>query len=338
MEKRNTVSVVIPIYNEEKYIDKLLLSLAQQDYPKALMEILLVDGMSTDNTRVLIEEHEAYNYMNIKILDNEKRIIPSGVNVGIRAAKGDYIVRLDAHSEYPTDYISKCIETLNNTEADNVGGIVIATNEGFIGEVNAIVQSSKFGVGNSKFRFEDAKADYAETVPFGAFRRETFEKFGLFDEELERNEDNEFNYRIRKNGGKVYLNPEIKVIYHNRDTISGFLKMAFSNGKWNIITLFKSPGAMSIRHFIPFTFVMSLIMFPFLIKLPSIYGKLMKKLFIAEITLYMALNIVFSLKDSLKKGKKYFLPLIGMYPSFHIAYGLGSVFGLIKMLFRRKEN
>lgn len=258
-KKVGTVSIIIPVYNEEKYINGLIESLKKQDYDKEKFEVIFIDGNSKDKTidiikeKVNLEENDKY-----KILVNPDKITPKSVNIGIKEAKNEIIIRLDAHSEYPSNYISKCVYYLNNTDADNVGCLCHPEGKTRIGKAIANVVSSKFGVGNSSFRTEN-ESGYVDTVPFGTFRRELFEKIGYFNEELPRSEDNEFNYRIRKNQGKVYLFNDIEVIYYPRDTILKLMKMGFQNGKWATYTGYIIPGSMGIRHFIPLVFVIGLI-------------------------------------------------------------------------------
>ena len=323
---RIMTSVVIPLRNEEAYIEQCLQSLLRQDYPADQLEVLLVDGMSTDRTCAIIEDYSArYPYM--VLLNNPHKTVPFAMNIGIRAARGRYIVRLDAHSAYADNYITKCIEFLEKTGADNVGGVAETRGEGFWGSAIALMLSSRFGVGNSAFRI-GAEDGYVDTVPFGAFRREVFEKYGYYDERLTRNQDNEMNYRIRKNGGKIYLTNEIKLTYFSRSTIRGIAKMAFQNGKWNVITSFLCPGTMGVRHFVPFAFVLSLLLWP-LAGLLFNSGFFLKCLAL-ELALYLCLNIGFSLAIALKNSFKYFLALLLLFPLFHICYGWGSLAGLLK--------
>lgn len=257
------VSIVMPVYNEEKYIVNCIDSLLQQDYSQNLMEWIFVDGMSSDNTKQLIQQYiEKYPTL-IKVYDNPNKTVPYAMNIGIGNAKGKYIIRLDAHADYSKNYISKCVYYLNTTNADNVGGIAETKSRGIVGNAIAKMLSSKFGVGNSQFR-TNGESGYVDTVPFGAFRREVFEKYGGYDERLTRNQDNEMNYRIRKNGGKIYLANDIHLSYYCRDSIKGIIDMAQKNGMWNVITMKLCPGSMGIRHFIPLAFLLSLILLPIL--------------------------------------------------------------------------
>lgn len=325
------ISVVMPLYNEEKYIFGCIESLLQQDYPLENMEWLFVDGMSTDKTKSILLKYE-HDYPGlIKVFDNPYKTVPYAMNIGIKNSKGKYIVRLDAHAEYSQDYIRKCVYYLDTTQADNVGGIAETKSKGFVGEAIALMLSSKFGVGNSQFR-TNGHSGYVDTVPFGAFRREVFDRWGGYDERLTRNQDNEMNYRIRKNGGKIYLSDEIKFSYYCRDSIKGIADMAVKNGMWNIITMRLCPGSMGIRHFIPLIFLLSLILLPIL----SFINIRFLSVFVCELILYVVLDIYFALKTS--KKVKYILMVAVLFPIFHITYGFGSITGIVKLLKKEFKN
>lgn len=322
------ISVVMPVYNEEKYIENCIDSLLLQDYPQECMEWIFVDGMSSDRTRELIGAYiEKYPKL-IKLLSNPNKTVPYAMNIGIKEAKGKYIVRLDAHADYNKDYISKCVYYLDTTDADNVGGVAETKSKGFVGNAIAKMLSSRFGVGNSEFR-TNGESGYVDTVPFGAFRREVFEKWGGYDERLTRNQDNEMNYRIRKNGGKIYLSSDIKLSYYCRDSIKGISDMAVKNGMWNVITMKLCPGSMGVRHFIPLAFLLSLIILP----IAGIIYHPIWWLFALEMALYFTLDFLFSAKQA--SGIKEFFLLVLLFPIFHITYGAGSLKGILK-LFSKK--
>ena len=324
------ISIVMPVYNEEKYIDNCVQSLLRQDYPMDNMEWIFVDGMSTDKTKEILLSYQNQYPNLIKIFDNPHKIVPYAMNIGIKNSKGKFIIRLDAHAEYASDYFSKCVYYLETTDADNVGGTLETKAKSKTGENIAKVLSSKFGVGNSQFRVNGVSG-YVDTVPFGAFRREVFEKYGGYDERLVRNEDNEMNYRIRKNGGKVYLAEDINLSYYCRDTVSGLASMAKANGKWNIITTKLCPGAMSIRHFVPLMFVVSILL---LAGLGFVWWPIWALLGL-ELLLYTVLNIGFSVKLAESFGD--FWIFLILFPIFHISYSIGSILGLI-MLFSKKYH
>lgn len=323
MEKLERVSLIAPVYNEEKYIEGFIDSILKQDYNYKLIELIFIDGNSTDKTKELIVNKMKTARISYKILTNTKRITPISLNIGIKKAKGNIIIRLDAHSQYPENYVSKCVYYLNTTGADNVGCLIETVSEGYIGQAISNVLSSKFGVGNSKFR-TNAKSGYVDTVPFGTFRRDLFNKIGFFDERLRRNQDSEFNNRIIKNGGKIYLFDDIKIIYHPRDTIKKLISMAVLNGKWNLYTNYIVPGSMKLRHFIPFVFVLSII---FGIALFFTDFIIIKILFIIELILYFLLDMIFSLKDIKKHGILVSILMFIIYPIFHIMYGVGTFLG-----------
>ncbi len=337
-KKTPKVSVIMPVYNESKYIGKCIDSLLQQDYPIEDMEWVFIDGASKDNTKEIIGQYiEKYPDL-IRVYDNYDMTVPYAMNIGIQNTTGKYIVRLDAHAEYENDYISQCVHFLDTTDADNVGGTIETKAHTKMGSRIAKMLSSRFGVGNASFRVNGDEG-YVDTVPFGAFRREVFENWGLYDERLTRNQDNEMNWRIRKNGGKIYMSHKIRCTYYCRDTIGGIAKQGFLNGKWNVITMRVCPGSMGIRHFIPFAFLASLIIMPILCALWTPFAFL----FAAEMTLYTLLDILFSIKlaVSLQDDNKLIalLSLLILFPIFHICYGFGSLMGLFTLCtkkFRRE--
>ncbi|MBR2927397.1 MAG: glycosyltransferase family 2 protein [Clostridia bacterium] len=316
------VSVIVPLYNEEKYIQNCIESLALQTYPASNMEWIFVDGNSTDQTREIIESYIAQERYPMVLLHNEKRKTPYALNMAIERARGKYIIRLDAHSYFYPDYIERCVYYLDNTDADNVGGLAETEAEGFVGQAIAKMLSTKFGVGGSDFRVGEGNR-YVDTVPFGAFRREVFARVGLFNTKLLRSEDNDMNSRIRQSGGKVWLAEDIRFKYYCRNTVKDILKMGLQNGNALFHTLRENPKAMSIRHFIPFLFVVSLLVMPGLSFLfPPVFGTL----FAIELGLYLVLDLYFSFAN---KTPRYGLITVWLYPLFHIVYGTGSALGML---------
>ncbi len=326
-EKLESVSIVIPVYNEEKYIIEFLNSILRQDYVSEKIEIIFVDGNSSDRTVELINKKMVGSVFKYKILSNIDRVTPKSVNIGIKEAKNDIIIRLDAHSEYPINYISKCVYYLNNMDADNVGCISKASGKTKVGKAIANVVSSKFGVGNSSFRIE-SESRYVDTVPFGTFRKKLFSKIGYFNEELIRSEDNEFNYRIRKNGGKIYLFNDICTTYYPRDTIAKLMKMGFQNGKWATYTGYIIPGSMGIRHFIPLIFVVGLLLGTIITVL---HLKILTIAFVSVLIVYTIIDFIFSVRNVKKDGVSQCISFF-IYPLFHVSYGFGSILGTVKVL------
>lgn len=319
------VSVIIPVYNEERYIENCIQSLLEQDYPQNKMEFLFLDGRSTDKTVQIIDTFlEQYSSL-IRIIENPNRTQSYAMNIGIMEAKGKYILRLDAHADYDKHYISECVRLLETGLYQNVGGVADTKARSKFGEVVALMMSSRFGVGNSQFRTSDMEGP-VDTVPFGAFSKDYLVSLGGFDERLNRNEDNEINYRIRKNGGVVYLSPKIRFTYYCRDTLKGILSMAFQNGKWTLIASRLCPGSMSLRHLIPLLFVLSIIA---LIVLGHFFA-VSYLLLMLELALFFSLAFLFSIKT--KADFKMILQLLLLFPAFHISYGCGSIFGIITVI------
>lgn len=314
-------SIIVPLFNEERYVSHLIDSLIKQTYPLENMEWIFVDGNSNDGTVPIIEQYLEEAKYPIVLLHNYKRKTPYSLNMAIEIAKGRYIIRLDAHAYFYPNYIEKCVYYLDTTDADNVGGIAETEAEGFTGQAIAKMLSTKFGVGGSDFRVGNGN-HFVDTVPFGAFRREVFDRVGLFNPKLLRSEDNDMNSRIRQSGGKIWLAEDIRFKYYCRDTAKGVLKMGLQNGNALFFTLKENPKAMSIRHFIPFLFLISLVVLPiFSIMLSNI-----SYILLLETLLYFLLDIYYSFFN----GKpRYGLITVWLYPAFHIIYGLGSLLGLL---------
>ena len=323
------VSIIIPCRNEEKYIGKCLDSLIYNDYPKNMIEIFVIDGMSEDNTRGIIERYiKKYPY--IKLINNSKRIVPTALNIGIKEARGDIIIRIDSHNTYPSNYIEKLVLWIRKSKADNIGGIWITKPgaETVIARAISLVLSHPFGVGNGLFRIGIKEPKYVDTVPFGAYKREVFNKIGLFNEKLIRNQDLEFNLRLKKVGGKILLVPDIVSYYYARSTLRALAKNNFSNGFWVIYSTKFAKIPFSVRHLIPFFFVLSICGSLIL----SFIYRFFIYMFVLVFVTYLISNILFSLKTSFKKGFKYFIPLMLSFATLHFSYGFGSIVGLIKLL------
>lgn len=334
MNQQLFISVICPVFNESKYIDLFIGSILHQDYDLAKIEVILVDGMSTDNTRSRVNQYcEKYSFL--KLLENREQIVPYAMNIGIRESIGEYIIRLDAHSVYPSNYISKLIEYAQYTNSDNIGGICKTDVKNKNPKSLAIVEvlGNKFGVGNSSFRIGANKITEVDTVPFGCFKRNVFDRFGYYDERLARNQDIELNKRILRGGGKIYLIPEIECTYFARETFKGLMENNFQNGYWNILTVYytKTMNSLSLRHFIPLLFTLSLIVPPLsaLVYYPLIF------ISFATFVLYSFLIFVISFHLSRKK-KLSILYLLLSFFLLHFSYGAGSLVALLKLPFLKK--
>ena len=324
------LSVICPIYNEEKHIAACLDSILRQDFPKEDLEVLLVDGMSTDRTREIVQQYTA-QYPFIFLLDNPKRIVPTGLNIGIRVAQGEVIIRLDAHAIYPDNYFSVLVDKLYALNADNVGGLcrTLPAKDTPVCEAIAAALSSPFGMGDSHFRIGTNKEMQVDTVPFGCFRREVFDKIGYFDEDLVRNQDDEFNGRIIKYGGHIYIIPSVVIDYYGRDSIGKVSKMFYQYGLFKPLVNKKLGNPASVRQFFPFFFVLGLII-GFML---SLVYKLFFFLYIAVLTFYLFLAAYFSIRQV--KGLKRIVLLMVTFLVIHVSYGWGYLRGLIKLFLKK---
>lgn len=325
------VSVICPTYNEERYIENCIGSILAQDYPKDNLEIIFADGMSSDNTCTIIGRYAATHPF-IRLIKNPKRIVPPALNAAIREAHGDIIIRIDAHAYFPSNYISSLVDALNEYDADNVGAVCRTEILHINAKTKAIkeVLSHPLGVGNSAFRTGISKAREVDTVPFGCWKREVFDKYGLFDERLTRNQDIEFNKRIIRNGGRIMIVPTTYSIYYARETFGKLAKNNFGNGKWNILTVWytKQFSSLSIRHFIPLIFLLSLILpvLCALLWLPVI------AVAVASLLCYLAVIMTISTRLACKKRIN-MLYLIASFFIVHLSYGWGSLSGILTLPF-----
>lgn len=324
------VSAIIPCYNEENFIGKCLDSIIANGYPKDRLEILVVDGMSEDRTNEIVEGY-ARRYPFIKILENSKRNFTTGVNRGIKNASGDIIMIMGAHATYEKNYVSNCVKFLRKYNADNVGGILIHkpfknTN---IAKAIALTLSHPFGSGNSPFRIGSKEPKWVDTVFGGCYRKEVFEKIGLFNEDLARSADMDFNARLRRAGGKILLVPEVVTYYYPRSDLKGFLAHNFDDGFWAIYPLKFVSQPFSWRHWIPLVFILSLIASTVL----SVIFQEFRWLLFSIIGAYAILNLGATMHVSIRERHfSYLFVLPIAFASRHFVYGLGSVFGLLVVL------
>ncbi|HYZ85186.1 MAG TPA: glycosyltransferase family 2 protein, partial [Bryobacteraceae bacterium] len=221
-DSRPEISIVMACRNEAKHIRPLLDSLLAQELEGRSFEILIADGMSTDGTDNVIQEYEAKE-PRIRLIQNHGKIVSTGLNAAIRASRGRYILRMDAHTVYAPDYTVRCIEALERTGADNAGGSARTRVKGVKAEAIAAAYHSRFSTGGAAFHQPDYEG-WADTVPYGCWRRELFDQIGLFDEELVRNQDDEFNLRTIRAGGKIWQDPKILSWYSPRSTVSSLFR------------------------------------------------------------------------------------------------------------------
>ncbi len=319
------VSILIPVRNEFAYIGRCLEAVILQDYPAQSIEILIADGLSSDGTLELMKQwHKAYP--SIKVYDNPGKIVPTGMNILIPKTKGEVIIRVDGHCVIAPDYVSNCVHHLQKDGVDGVGGPMRSIGEDLVSEVTALAMSSKFGVGNSSFRTESGVTKLADTVPFPAYTRDIIEKVGLYDEELVRNQDDEYNYRIRESGGKILLAEDVKSKYYSRGSLKKLWKQYFQYGFWKVRVLQKHPRQMSLRQFVPLAFVLALIL-TLLMSLTTPWGC---KAFLALLAAYLLANLSASILTASGHGLKKLLLLPFAFSVIHLSYGMGFLVGLFK--------
>ena len=332
------ISVICPMYNEENYVCILVDDLARQDYPRDKMEILLVDGGSTDKT-LEIATKSIVGLPFIRITHNPWKYVSHALNCGIVEAKGEIIIRIDAHSSYPSYYFSTLVESLNKFNADNVGGTWTTRTLSDTPRSRAIIKilSSPFGVGNSFFRTGIKEPIEADTVPFGCYRKEMLVKIGGYNEKLNRNQDIELNKRLKSIGGKIILIPMDDLYYYARETFRGIAKNNYQNGLWNLLTVYitKNFRSLSIRHFIPLIFVLSII-------LPLI-GSLFICPYISILSLFsLLLYSIFVIRTSyrIKDDKTKVSDIALGFFVLHFSYGMGSLVGLALFykFFKKSES
>jgi succinoglycan biosynthesis protein ExoA len=320
------VSIIIPCYNEKVHIQSLLDAIHAQTYPLSDMEVVIADGFSNDGTRMIISDWSRANQdLKIKIVDNEKLIIPSALNQAIENASGEFIIRLDAHSHPYPDYVARTISALQGGMADNVGGIweIKPGADTWIAKSIAIAAAHPLGVGDALYRHAK-KASFVETVPFGGFRRELWERIGKFDESLLTNEDYEFNARILSSGGRIWLDPEIRSVYYSRSTIGDLIKQYWRYGFWKYQMLRRFPGTIRWRQALPPLFVFSLLIDLLLSWIPVFLAFLILELLLYSITL-----LIIGMMEAFKS--RVLLHIFGIplsIASMHISWGSGFLWSM----------
>jgi len=312
-KKLPLVSIIVPCRNEKKYVKSCLDSFLNQDYPKNKIEVLVIDGMSEDDTKEIVGEcFKKYPF--IKFFDNPKKYTSFAFNIGIKESKGDFIVIGGAHSIYDKDYISKCVKYSLKYDADNVGGVIRtkAISDSLVAKAIAFCLSSFFGVGDSYFRTGSEKPRWVDTVFGGCYKRKVFERIGFFNEKLIRSSDMEFNLRLKRAGGKILLVPDIISYYYPKDNLKDFFLHNIRDGIWAILPLKFTKIPLKLRHYIPLIFILTLPI---------------------SIWLYIPVSLYFSLKIAFQqKNWRYFFIMPIVFAVRHIGYGVGSVWGFVKLL------
>jgi glycosyltransferase involved in cell wall biosynthesis len=327
------VSVIVPCYNEQSTIRLLLEALHEQTYPRARMEVLISDGLSTDSTRQVIaafqKDHPA---LSIRVVDNERRSIPAALNRAIEAACGEIILRLDGHSQPYPDYVERCVSSLQEGRGANIGGIweIQPGADTWIARSIAAAAAHPLGVGDALYRHARYAAE-VDTVPFGSFRRTLVDQIGFFDETLLTNEDYEFNARVRKSGGKVWLDPAIRSVYFARSTVLELIRQYWRYGFWKWRMLRRYPDTVRWRQALPPLFVLSLLS----LAIASLFIPFVAVLLAGELVLYFSILILAGLQAAFHRRHAYLiagLPLA--IAAMHISWGSGLLWSMLSSGFQ----
>lgn len=325
------VSLIIPVYNGSKTIQDVLTAISEQNFPLSELEVIISDGRSTDNTKEKIAEFTgSVPELNLKVIDNPARTRSSALNLAIRASRGEYILRMDAHSYPHPDYIKNCIRALIDEKGDNVGGVidVIPANQGWVAQSIAIAAAHPLGVGDASYRV-GSSAREVDTVAFGAFHRSLIDQIGGFDETLMINEDYEFNVRVRKSGGVVWLDPTIQVSYQSRRSFQELATQYWNYGYWKLRMLLRYPETIRWRQLAGF-FVLSWLG----LGLFSIWFLWARWLLFFEALIYGSALLFAGTKAALEENKDFLvfgLPLA--IATMHFSWGSGFLWSLISHYF-----
>jgi cellulose synthase/poly-beta-1,6-N-acetylglucosamine synthase-like glycosyltransferase len=317
-----SVGIAIPCFQEALHIEECVLSCLNQTY-RGLIKVYVADGGSTDGTLEKLKQLALQHEIKIVVLKNERRVTPVALNMGLQASQEDFKMILGAHAALPSDYIEKCLQTFEeNPEAYCVGGIIINEYQDATSQAIGCAMSSSFGVGNAHFRTGN-KNGFVDTVAFGMYRKEVFEKIGYFREELIRNQDDEFNFRMEKNGMKCYLNTDLHSKYYVRGTLSKLMKQYYQYGYWKVYVNILHGQITTVRQLVPFAFVCHLIIFVF----TNIFFPKYDVYLGIPILAYFILALIFAGRAKSKEPR---VTLLSFF-ILHLGYGWGYLRGLIEM-------
>lgn len=332
MNYNNTVSIIIPVYNEDKYIKACLESILNQSYEN-ITEILILDGISSDDTRNIIKN---FNDKRIALIDNQKKVQSVALNIGITLAKGDIVVRADAHAIYEKNYVYESVKYLNELKDEkvvNVGGPTYLVRSGnYVEDCIVFLHESKFGIGVAKFRQKDYEG-YVDTIWNGAFWRWIFDEVGLYNEHFKRSEDNDMNTRIINKGYKIYQSKNIIAYYKPRSSVSNVLNQNMANGKAIGSSIINNRDIIRIRHIVPVAFFLSIILFGATWEI-SYVSRVLELLILGS---YLFIDSLASFNIGTQNGIKYVPLMFILFFILHMSYGLGTVVGFFEQIKKGKS-
>jgi succinoglycan biosynthesis protein ExoA len=316
----------MPVRNERSYIERSLRAVIGQDYPPELLEIIVADGMSTDGTHELLRSALG-ECSRMKLLENVRRTAPCALNLATAASRGDVIIRVDGHCEVAPDYVSRCVNHLVGGDVDGVGGTLVTVGETGRARAIAAAMSSSFGVGGAAFRTAGRVDMLADTVPFPAYTRRIVEAAGPYDERFTKNQDDEYNYRIRKIGGRLLLASDVHSRYYSRANLRSLAKQYFGYGLYKPWVFWKHPRQMKLRQFIPGAFVACLIVLAAL----SVVWQWSRWSLLAVLATYAAASLTASLRAAARTDWRHLPVLPIAFAALHFCYGAGFLVGSLRV-------
>lgn len=318
------VSVVMPVRNEGRFIARSVHAVLSQTYPPERYEVIVADGRSTDDTRARLAGLVA-GHPNLRVIDNAGGIVSTGLNAALRVVRGDVVVRVDGHCEIAPDYVERCVAHLQEPGVQVVGGPLQTLGQTPTAQAIAVAMSSPFGVGNAAFRTGQLDA-FVDTVAFPAFPRSLLAQAGPFDEELVRNQDDEYNYRLREMGARIRLAHDVRARYYSRSSFGSLARQYFQYGYWKVRVMQKHPWQMRPRQFAPPLLVATLSALSLAATwLPPARGWLFAVVFV-----YVAATVSAALLTARRQGWRYFPSLCLAFPTLHLSYGAGFLYGLLR--------
>lgn len=323
-----TVSILLPVRNEAKFVRKLLEQILMQDYPVELTEIIVCDGLSDDGTREIVAEMQK-EHPHIRLIDNPQRIVPTGLNAGMAASRGEIIIRIDGHAEIARDFVTENVRILQSRpEVWGCGGNCIHLGTNDFARAAAVAMTSRIGVGNASHRFADYEG-YGEGAIFPAFRRWVFSKVGNYDESLVRNQDDELNFRVTQGGGKIYISPRVKSMYYVRDSIKGLFRQYFQYSYWRLPIIRKHKRPTTLRQVVPPLFYLLMLGL-------AIAGGAVGSILLAVLlpAIYLAVLVGAGIAALPRHGVRVAMRVPVALATLQLAYALGWIYGLWSLIFR----